>query len=124
MQSLTKKIFQSKLLLSAIAILYAYFLWLMISQSFMDSIHLKAPIIFYDVPSESHIKTQESVDILVSGRRFDLRQLLKQNVSININGKQLSKGNNTHAISEDQILLPEAIKLINYNPAQLKIVVV
>ena len=123
MKQLTKKIFQSKLLLSAIAIIYAYFLWLMISQSFMDSIHINVPIIFYDIPAKNEIKTQENIDVHVKGQRFDLRHLVKQNVSVSISAKNLTLGENPFTISQEHIFLPDEVKLIDYNPAQLTILV-
>ena len=123
MKSLAKKIFQSKLLLSVIAILYGYFLWLMISQSFFSSLHIKAPVVLYEIPAKLQAQPQEDVDLHVSGRRFDLRQIAKQDVAININGKDFSNGNNVYTIAQEQIFLPDEIKLIDYNPAKLNILV-
>ena len=121
MKSLIKSIFQTKLLLKAIAILYAYFLWLLISQSFFTSKQINIPVILYDIPEQFDVDSPQSIDIIVKGRRFDMRNFIVQNPSLHIDAKSLVPGNQRHVISEEHILLPEEIKLIDYNPSVLNI---
>ncbi|MBT3456195.1 hypothetical protein HN446_03975 [bacterium] len=112
-----KKIFQTKLLLKVIALIYAYFLWLMISQSFFTTLKLDLPIIFFDIPKNIIASGPEFLNINVSGRRFDLRDFISHGPSFNISAKTLSNGANIYTVSQEDILLPEEVKLVDYNPS-------
>ena len=124
MKYLIKRIFKSKLLLKAIAILYAYLLWIIISQTLFSSLRVPVPVILYDTPENLTIQSPKSIDIYLKGKRRDLKSFISQNPSITINANAFqSPGSHSYAILEEHIFLPEEIKLIDYRPSNLNILV-
>ena len=121
MKLILKKIFTTKLLLKVVAILYAYFLWLIISQSLSTSLDTKLPIIIYNIPQQHTVKAPSYVNVRLTGKRMELRDFVSQSPSVNIDGSTFFVGDNDCPVLQEHIFLPQEIKLIDYKPSRLKI---
>ena len=125
MKSLIKKIFKTRLLLKVLAIIYAYLLWVIISQSLTSSIKINIPIVLYNEPKNINIKSTDSIDLYIKGKRHDIRNFLSQSPTVTIDAEKFSnEGNHKYPILQEHIFLPEEIKLLNYKPSQLDVYVI
>ena len=118
---LIKNLFQTNILIKIIAILYAYFLWLMVSQTLYTTMQIQMPILLSDTPNNIKIKNKKEITVILGGKRKDLLSFLSQKPCISINIIPNDYDKDSYSITEQEIFLPEEIKLIDYNPSKIPI---
>jgi len=93
-------------------------LWFVLGQTVGSSISLTVPLTFYNTLN-SQIKSAEKVAITLSGIRKDLWALDQTQLAIHIDASQLKSGKNIVNLSQEHLLIPEHIKILHYNPANI-----
>lgn len=116
-----KKLFFDNKILKINSLLIAFVLWSIISESFTINKSYKVPLIFYNSKDNIIINAPESIKIELKSKKSILFDLNKNNLAVYIDSKELSNGNNQYIITEKNLFLSPAIKLVDYEPRNLEI---
>jgi len=121
MKQILKKIFLNNAQIKIISLILGYSFWHIVSQSHTSNIWLEAPICFYQAPKNIDIEAPEKIKIQLSGKRADLYTINTETLAFHINMQDTQAGNQVIRISENQLLLPESIKMVRCYPANIAI---
>jgi YbbR domain-containing protein len=119
MQPDTKSHPLNNLSLKIIALVFGYTLWTTMSEHNKVQVALQAPLSFYN-QSGLELEAPESVLVTVAGARDSLYQLTRD-LAVHIDAKNLQEGQNTIALLEKDLLLPETIKLVHCSPKTITV---
>ena len=103
--------------ISAIALILGLSFWLMFCQSYRSTAWFTVPVLFY--PQADGITAPETIDVCIGAQRSALWDM--QNLAVHINAQTVEPGNNTIAISTEELLLPPQFDVIATKPAKLVI---
>jgi hypothetical protein len=120
---LIRKLFFTKVHIKIISLVFGYLFWYILSQSHTTKIWLEVPICFYDLPQNMQIDSREKIKIELSAKRCDLYTIDMENLAFHINTQKLTPGKHIVKLSEEQLLLPEAIKMVGSWPSSIPVLV-
>lgn len=109
----------NNLSLKVLALIFGYTLWQTMSTSHKVKVSLRAPISFYNEQNLT-IDAPESIMVSLQAHRGTLYELTRD-LAVHIDAKTLSEGNNTIALNQHNLFLPEAVKLLNCKPSTVTI---
>ncbi len=104
-------------LLKGIALLIGYTFWYIFGGSHVAVVELSVPLCFYHVPTDTHINAPESISVKLAGKRSDIRAVEREHLAVHIDANKLQKGKNLIAVTRQELLLPNSIKLVQYAPS-------
>ena len=109
----------SNLTLKIVSLALGYQLWLVIGQTSTVKMWLTLPLSFYDVPDTIVLDAPETINVQLIGVREDLRNIDQQTVAIHCNTAAFKKGKQTISLSEQNLLLPNRVKVVNWSPSNI-----
>ncbi|MEX0940052.1 MAG: hypothetical protein WDZ41_01700 [Candidatus Babeliales bacterium] len=118
-----KQIISSKLNLKVCSLIIGYCIWILLNQNQLITITHPIPLYFYGNVTEKKILAPETVSLQLYCKRSDLWSLNFTNLAIHIDSDNLNLGKQTIQIKQNNLFLPESIKLVHYIPPQLTITV-
>jgi len=121
MKHLNKTFIANNLTLKAISLIMGYTFWFIWSQTQTTSYSLDVPLCVYNVPETAEIKAPETVSIALAGTLQDLHDLDLDNLAIHIDGATLHEGKNECIVKNEQLFVPDAIKMVHYAPSNILI---
>lgn len=117
-----KKIITNKFNIKVSAFILGFSFWYMVSQSRPLEISYTVPLIFYGTNTEQ-LQAAETVTICLKGNKNDFYNLDLKELAIHINADQLKKGKNFIQVTNENLFLPQAIKLVHCTPSNVVVVV-
>lgn len=123
MASLTK-LLTNKYNLVINSTILGFCFWYSLSTMRPIEITLKVPLTFYGENAEKYnLETIESIKICLKALKKDFYNLQFNNLAIHLNIDTLHAGENHISITSEHLFLPEEIKLINYKPSNIAVIV-
>jgi len=116
-----KKIFLQNTQIKIIAFILGYSFWYIFSQSHTAHIKLNAPICFYNIPEDFDIACKENITVELCAKRADLGTIDKETVAFHIDMHDHKKDKKIVKLTQDQLLLPDSIKMVRCYPASIAI---
>jgi len=95
--------------------------WFIWSEKQTTSCRVDVPLCVYNVPETANFDAPETVKIELSGKLKDLYDLDLNNLAIHIDGASLREGSNQCIVKNEQLFVPEAIKMIHCTPSNILI---
>jgi len=123
MKQMLKKIFLNNTQIKIISLILGYCFWYVVSQSHVSNITIDVPICFYKINSDLQIEAPEKIKIQLSAKRADLYTINMETLAFHINMQDVTQGDHVLKLSEEQLLLPESIKLARCYPANICIAI-
>ena len=118
------KIITSKYNLAISSTIIGICFWYFLSSMRPIEIHVKVPLSFYGENSENCLlETLETINVYLKGLKRDFYNLQFKNLAIHINSDALHAGENNISITSENLFLPEEIKLVNYKPSNIVVMV-
>ena len=105
---------KKKNLLKFIALLSGYILWRVISNYHITSMTFMVPLSFYNIATYK-IRAPETVSVTLKGHKKSFIQLA-ETLAIHINIAMLHEGDNEIRVSNQNLFLPDEIKLVKWSP--------
>jgi len=81
------------------------------------------PLSFYNTPENLPIEAPEKIKIQLSAKRADLYTINKETLAFHIDMQDTNEGNIITQLKEEQLLLPESIKMVRCYPANIAIAI-
>jgi len=116
-----RKIFLSNAQIKIISLILGYSFWYIFSQSHACNIWVDAPISFYNIPKNLQIEAPEKIKMQLSAKRADLYTIDKKTVAFHIDMQNAKRGDTIIQPLEEQLLLPQSIKMVRCYPANIAI---
>lgn len=101
-------------LLKFIALLCGYILWRVISNYHMTTMTFMTPLSFYNTTSY-HVDAPETVSVTLKGHKKSFIQL-PETLALHINVATLHEGDNQIRVNNENLFLPDEIKLVKWSP--------
>lgn len=117
MQSTLKKILLSSVPRSFLAIVAGYTCWYTLNSYHTITIPFTVPLCFYNTRNNQHVEAPESITIYLRSKRMHLAKLDTTQLAVHINACSLTYSRNPIAITQQNLFLPESIKLLHYIPS-------
>lgn len=121
MKQLNKAIITNNLTLKVISLIMGYTFWFTWSQTQTTSYNLDVPLCVYNIPDTAQIKAPETISIALAGTLQDLNNLDLNNLAIHIDGTTLREGDNQCIVKDEQLFVPDTIKMVHYAPSNILI---
>jgi len=118
-----KKIFLNNAQIKIISLLLGYSFWYVLSQTHIANIWLDVPISFYKLPKNIQVDAPEKIKIQLSGKRADLYTIERENLAFHVTMDDANTGCRTIKLSQEQLLLPNSIKLVRCKPTNIQIAI-
>ncbi len=111
----TRRLITTKLFLNFFSCLAGFFIWHFLQESHCVEQIISVPLCFDHVTQNRTIRAPETLDVTIRATRSMIRQS-KQHGTAVIDVASLADGTH-HMVPElHTILLPTAVKVVNYNP--------
>ena len=123
MKSILKKIFLSNAQIKIISLILGYSFWYLFSQMHVSQIWLDTPICFYNIPENLQIEATDTIKIQLSAKRADLYTIDREALAFHIDMQEAKTGNIIMKLKEEQLLLPDTIKLVRHYPANIALAI-
>jgi hypothetical protein len=121
MKYLNKTIVTNNLTLKALSFIMGYTFWFVWSQTQTMSYTLDVPLCVYNTPETAQFQAPEKVKVQLSGTLQDLYNLDLNNLAIHVDGSTLHEGNNQCVVKNEQLFVPDGIKMTHYAPSNITI---
>ncbi len=121
MKHLNKTIITNNLTLKAVSLIMGYTFWFIWSQSQTISYDLDVPLCVYNVPESAQFQAPEKVKVKLAGKLQDFYNLDLDNLAIHVDGSTLHTGSNQCVVKNEQLFVPDAIKMVHYAPSNILI---
>ena len=120
---LIKNTLETNLSLKLVSLVLGFFCWFVFSQQ--GSLSLEVPVCgFSDKAQTKKLAGLETVHITLKGKRSELYNLDQKSLGLHVNLDELEAGNHLVQVNPKKLLLPESIKLVDYNPTNPVITVI
>ena len=116
--SIIKNLFADNIALKLISFLCGFILWIILGQTIGTSLWLSVPVSFYNVDAQK-ISAPETILMHIAGKRMELQSLDTQQLALHVDGKELHTGKNFIDVNNENLFLPQQIKLVEYKPSNL-----
>jgi hypothetical protein len=121
MKYLNKTIVTNNLTLKALSLIMGYTFWFVWSQTQTMSYTLNVPLCVYNTPETAQFQAPEKVKVQLAGTLQDFYNLDLDNLAIHVDGSTLHEGNNRCVVNNEQLFVPDNIKMIHYAPSNITI---
>lgn len=121
MKNMKKIIVTSNLMLKALSLIMGYTFWFIWSQTQTISYDFDVPLCVYNVPEHAEFKAPEKVKVQLAGTLQDFHNLDLDNLAIHIDGATLREGANQCVVKNEQLFVPDTIKMVHYAPSNILI---
>lgn len=118
MYQLLKNILLTNPILKVIALIFGFVWWSVLGQTVGSNRWLHLPIAVYNTHGKL-INAPDTIQVKLTGRRNDLQALDMQHLALHIDATHLKEGKNVIDITHDMLLLPERIRLVQYQPSNI-----
>ncbi len=108
-------------LLKVFAVFCGYCFWLLLATNQITTRTLKVPLLFYNLSKKEKIVAPEQVEITVKGQRQALHDVEKHIPSVHLDAATTTEADRELSLSDGDILLPNNVNLVNYNPVAIKV---
>jgi len=119
MKQVLKKIFLNNTQIKIVSLILGYSFWYIFSQSHITKIWIDVPICFYQKPENIKIDAPEKIRIQLSGKRSDMYTIDMKTIAFHINMQDTTLGIQALKLSQEQLFLPDSIKLARYSPSNI-----
>ena len=109
-------------LLKIFSLFLGYALWQIFSYSYKIETKLSLPLFFYNKADQALVQAPETIKVSLYGTRTELFKVASKG-SIHCDATTLSEGTQKIKVAEQNIFLPETIRLVHYTPQEIKITV-
>lgn len=118
-----KKLLFENLGLKISAVLIAVLLWLFVTSRGQSEMSLEIPVEFKDVPVGLGIASTSAkmVNVTIKGQERVMKNVRPADVRVFIDLSKSKKGEGSFRISQDDIKLPYAMKVMNIEPTTLRV---
>ena len=118
-----KKLLFENLGLKISAVLIAVLLWLFVTSRGQSEMSLEIPVEFKDVPVGLGIASTSAkmVNVTIKGQERVMKNVRPTDVRVFIDLSKAKKGEGSFRISQDDIKLPYAMKVMNIEPTTLRV---
>ena len=106
------------IVLKVISLLLGYGLWTIIANGHTATRSFTVPLCFYGEHA-ALVTAPSELTVTLQAKRTDLRNIQTSTLGIHIDTHQLHPGKNHIALDNKSLFLPNAIKLVNYRPANI-----
>lgn len=107
--------------LKMLACVIGYSLWVVLSSQQSVECTYNIPLCFYNLSEHVQIEAPETLSVTLTGSRSLLKHINQERLVIHIDASDLQNGAQALEITNKTLFLPEAIKLIHYQPLPLVI---
>ena len=121
MESFLKRIILNNVQLKLFSLFFGYIFWSIISQNHTDDVWMEVPVSFYKTEQISNIEAPETTKVRLSGKRSYLSSLKMDKTAIHIDGRKLKEGDNKVVFKDNNIIIPEQIKVTGWAPRNIQI---
>lgn len=121
MKHLNKTIIANNLTLKVISLIMGYTFWFVWSETQTTKVTLDVPLCVYNVPETAQINAPETISVALAGTLQELNNLDLHNLAIHIDGTTLHEGNNQCLLKNEQLFVPDNIKMVHYAPSNILI---
>lgn len=111
----------SNITLKLFSIILGYSTWYLLGYTHTITIEKTVPLSFYGIQEQSSLQAPETVTLQLAGKRAHLRDLESSELAIHIDGQALKAGKNSITISNEELFLPNSIKLVHYTPTTITV---
>jgi hypothetical protein len=118
MKIVLKKSLTSSIILKTISLLLGYTIWGIIAQGHTTTHSFTVPLCFYGEQA-THVIAPAELTVTLQAKRSDLRSLHAPTLGVHISTEHLRPGKNHIVLDNKSLFLPDAIKLVNYTPANI-----
>ena len=121
MKPLYKAFITNNLTLKVISLIMGFTFWFIWSDKQATTCRVDVPLCVYNVPEHAHFDAPESVKVELSGKLKDLYDLDLDNLAIHIDGATLHAGNNQCIVKNEQLFMPDDVKMTHCAPSNIVI---
>lgn len=121
MKPLNKALITNNLTLKVVSLIMGFTFWFVWSDKQPATYRVDVPLCLYNIPEHAEFKAPESVKVELSGKLKDLYDLDLNNLAIHIDGATLHEGNNQCIVSNEQLLMPDDVKMTHCAPSNIVI---
>jgi hypothetical protein len=111
----------NNLTLKVISLIMGFTFWFVWSDKQPTSCRVDVPLCVYNVPENAQFDAPETVKIQLSGKLKDLYDLDLDNLAVHIDGATLREGNNQCIVKNEQLLMPDDVKMTHCKPSNIMI---
>jgi len=105
--------------LKLLSFIFGFLLWALFIVAHVEYHDIVIPLSFYGSKKSETIDSPHFVVASLVGKRIDCNILQKKNLTVHIDASRLEKGENRVNLYEQQLFLPESLKLLNYTPSSI-----
>jgi len=118
-----KKLLFENLGLKISAVLIAVLLWLFVTSRGQSEMSLEIPVEFKDVPVGLGIASTSAkmINVTIKGQERVMKNVRPTDVRVFIDLSKAKKGEGSFRMSQDDVKLPYAMKVMNIEPSTLKV---
>ena len=116
-----QSIILSRPMLKVHAVILGFSIWFIISQSHIVSTTRTVPLSFYHQRKNRQIYAPEAISITAFGPKGHLNQLFHSEYAVHINLNSYKPGTHKIELSQEDLFLPQTVKLLQLNPSIIQI---
>src|SRR4030042_3516539 len=118
-----KKIILENLGLKLTAVFLSIVLWIFVTSRGQSEISFDVPIEFKDIPQGLEIVTHsvKVISLNMRGQERLLKNIKPADISVSLDLSKAKKGEGTYYVHREDIRLPHAITVSNFNPSNVKV---
>lgn len=104
------------------SLLIGFLLWSIMSTLHHSKITVRVPVCFYNNENVTELwDAPESLIVTLKGNKSDLRAINVAELAVHIDAKKLTNQKNNLNITNQNLFLPEQVKLVNYSPMNFSV---
>jgi hypothetical protein len=108
--------------LKIISLIIGYSLWSLLGTIYTVSETVQVPIDIYNVSDNTIVHVvPEIIALQISGKRSEIRACTP--LALHVDARELSLGQHCIVPNEQQLLLPNSVKLLHYNPLKILVTI-
>ncbi len=100
------------------SIIMGFFTWYLLMQFQVITVTWPLPLYFDNLSPDLSLQAPEQITVTLQGTR-KLLYSCKKTGAIHLNGASIKPGKNYFLLKQNNLLLPTAIKLVNYTPVEI-----
>ncbi len=113
-----KEIAFSNIFLKVNSFIIAFLLWSTLCNMITIKKWIEIPLVFFNTDNNIKINAPKKITIQIAGKK-EIVDNASNNISVNIDAKLLSLGDNPYILTSENLYFPPSINLIDYIPRTL-----
>ena len=119
MKTLTRIRFSNKIIDKIFALIFGFALWTIFAANNTKDIWIQVPLCFYNTDDNIICNGPETVKVHLCAKRVALKNIDTKNLAIHVDSQKLSLGESNLHVTEQDLFLPDSIKLVDYTPCNI-----